>query len=118
MRVIVFPEYLQALERAQDFLFDAGAVTAAERLHDDALGKVSERLAQFPRVGRDFLARNVATAEALALVEAVRVASGGSIELREHVVGDYLVLYALRGDVLYLLTLRHHRQCGFDFREA
>lgn len=118
MRVVVYPEYVQALEYAQDFLFDAGAVVAARRLHDDALIRVSERLAEFPRIGRDFLVRNPATADALALVETLRSALGKDVELREHVLGDYLVLYAIRGDVLYLLTLRHHRQSGFNFSEA
>jgi plasmid stabilization system protein ParE len=35
--------------------------------------------------------------------------------LRELVRGDYLILYARRGDDLYLLAIKHHRQLSFDF---
>lgn len=118
MRVVVFPEYMQALESAQDFLFDAGAVAAARRLPDDALVRVSRRLAEFPRIGRDFMARTPATTGTLALSETLHGTLGKDVELREHVVGDYLILYAIRAEVLYLLTLRHHRQDGFDFGEG
>jgi hypothetical protein len=37
-------------------------------------------------------------------------------DVREYVVGDYLVLYALSGAAAYLLAIRHHRQLSFDMR--
>ena len=115
MRVVVLPEYMQALESAQDFLFDAGAVAAAERLSDAALVRVAERLEAFPRIGRDFMARTPTTEQAHVLWTMLQDALGSGIELRELLVGDYLVLYAIGEEFLYLLTLRHHRQDGFNF---
>jgi hypothetical protein len=38
----------------------------------------------------------------------------GRGEIREYLTGDYLILYALIGDAVYLLSIRHHRQLSFD----
>ena len=36
--------------------------------------------------------------------------------MREYVLKDYLLLYALiDGATVYLLSIRHHRQLSFDF---
>ncbi|MFZ4538114.1 hypothetical protein [Propionivibrio sp.] len=35
--------------------------------------------------------------------------------LREYVLKDYLLLYALIGGAIYLLAVRHQRQLSFDF---
>lgn len=35
--------------------------------------------------------------------------------LREYVLKDYLLLYALVGGAVYLLAIRHQRQLSFDF---
>ncbi len=40
---------------------------------------------------------------------------GDDIELRKYLLDDYLVLYAVRRQTAYLLTLRPLRQSGFDF---
>ena len=37
--------------------------------------------------------------------------------LREYISGDYLMLYAVRGDDLYLLSIKHQRQLSFDLKE-
>jgi hypothetical protein len=74
-----------------------------------------ELLAQFPRAGRDFVIRNPASPKVAQAIEQVHALMGTDIELREYLLDDYLVLYAVRRRTLYLLTLRHHRQSGFDF---
>jgi hypothetical protein len=35
-------------------------------------------------------------------------------EVREYVMTDYLLLYALVGEVIYLLAIKHHKQLSFD----
>ena len=35
--------------------------------------------------------------------------------LREYVIDHYLVLYAQTEGVIYLLSIKHHRQVSFDF---
>jgi hypothetical protein len=42
-----------------------------------------------------------------------RLAKDGDI--REYVTADYLLLYAVIKDVVYLLSIRHHKQLSFDF---
>jgi hypothetical protein len=37
--------------------------------------------------------------------------------LRELVRGDYQILHAQRGEDLYLLAIKHHRQLSCDFPE-
>jgi hypothetical protein len=37
-------------------------------------------------------------------------------ELGEYVISHYLLLYALIDSVVYLLSIRHHRQLSFDFQ--
>jgi hypothetical protein len=38
----------------------------------------------------------------------------GRRELREFVLDQLLVLYAIEGNTVTLLTVRHYRQLGFD----
>jgi hypothetical protein len=35
--------------------------------------------------------------------------------VREYVAGDYLNLYVVIERVVYLLSIKHHRQLSFDF---
>ena len=38
---------------------------------------------------------------------------GDGVTVREYIFGEYLLLYALRGQDLYLLAIRHHRELSF-----
>jgi hypothetical protein len=49
-----------------------------------------------------------------ALFERLAEAAGASADLRQLIEGDYILLYLVRGDSLYLLSIRHHRQLSFD----
>jgi hypothetical protein len=40
---------------------------------------------------------------------------GTPIEIREYVMTDYLLLYALAGEVIYLLAIKHQKQLAFAF---
>jgi hypothetical protein len=111
MRVVIDPAF--ALATAVDFLIENDALPAAQRLLDRALVELPELLAQFPRIGREFLARNPETAPVAAAQEQAARLLGTDIKLREYLLGDYLVLYAIRARTVYLLTLRHHRQSAF-----
>ena len=39
----------------------------------------------------------------------------GRGEIRETLTGDYLILYALVGGTVNLLSIKHHRQLSFNF---
>lgn len=114
MHVVVAPGYERALDAALDFLTRNEALPAAEDLLDRALVFLPELLAKFPYAGRDFVVRNPISPRVEEAVEEIHVLMGTDIELREYLLDDYLVLYAIQRQAVYLLTLRHHRQSGFD----
>ncbi|HDS1390887.1 TPA: hypothetical protein UOJ11_000433 [Stenotrophomonas maltophilia] len=118
MGVFLGAAYELRLDEAVAHLLDVGADAAAQALLDQAYEALPKRLAQAPRIGREFIVRNPETSEVLAAWAAVRELLGDDIELREYILGDYLALYVIHQDCIHLLTLRHHRQCGFDFSEG
>lgn len=118
MRVVLGAAYERRLDEVLAYLIDVGADAAAQALLDQAYDALPERLAQAPRIGREFVAHAPESPDVQAVWATVCELLGKDVELRECIFGDYLALYAIHGDTLYLLTLRHHRQSGFDFREA
>ena len=64
-------------------------------------------------MGRHYLDVPPQSAEALA--ELSLLPAGAADALREYLHGDHLVLYAVADNVVYLLSVRHHRQLSFDF---
>ena len=89
-----------------------------DRLLDDLGETVIPNLERFPTMGRPFLARQPESVEALARLEKLesRIAKlEGKGELREYVMEEYLVLYAVLKLVIYLLAIKHQKQLAFDF---
>jgi hypothetical protein len=72
-------------------------------------------------MGRNFLQqRRPTSVEALTQQEALQqqlAQIAAQAELREYLMQDYLVLYALVRDDVYLLSVRHHKQLSFDFAQ-
>ena len=102
------------LEAIDAFLTEANAAFA----YDDLLNTLTEtlipNLENFPALGHTFLHRPVYSVEASnALARLNKQLQDG--ELREYLLGDYMVLYAQFGAVIYLLAIKHHRQLSFDF---
>ena len=102
------------LAAIEEFLTDTGAAPAYAALLDDLLDHVLPSLERYPGMGRPFLLREAGSVESHAAAERLRTRLGGG-EIREYLMADYLVLYALIDDVVYLLAIRHHRQLSFDF---
>jgi ParE toxin of type II toxin-antitoxin system, parDE len=98
----------------ESFWSAENASRAYDRLLDDLLESVIPNLEQYPQMGRPFLARPSHSVEAQALIARLGARVGRG-EIREYLAGDYPILYALIGDVVYLLAIRHHRQLSFDF---
>ena len=115
MRVVLGAAYEGRLDEAVAYLIGVGADAAAQELLYQAYDALPRLLAQTPRIGREFIAHNPEAPEVLAAWAAVRELLGDDIELREYILEDYLALYAIHRGCIHLLTLRHHRQCGFDF---
>lgn len=81
----------------------------------DELGEVVvPNIERFPAMGRPFLAHAAQSVEALAVADRLRARLAEDAELREFVMHDYVILYALVRDSAYLLSIKHHRQLSID----
>jgi plasmid stabilization system protein ParE len=115
--VRVTANFEQNLDEIRDFLRRQEAPPKIfEELLDYLFDTVIPNLQRFPELGVDFLARTTHTLEAHDRVQRLRHKIGSELQLREYIAKDYLILYAVAPDVLYLLAVKHHRQLSFDFK--
>lgn len=105
-----FEENLASIEA---FWIEAHAPQSYDSLLNVLLETVVPNLEQFPEMGRSFFARQAGSVEARAMIKRLRTRIGSG-ETREYLIDDYLLLYAVIGDVVYLLSIRHHKQLSFD----
>lgn len=101
------------LEGIEQFLANAEASGAYDRLLDELLDKVIPNLERFPGMGAELLARPARAIESVVAQDALRRKVGDG-QIRQYVLARYLVLYAVMADEVYLLSIRHHRQLSFD----
>lgn len=110
------------LARIATFWEERGAAGAYHELLEDLGSTVIDNLERHPRMGRRFFSRSGQSVEVRARVAAL--SSGrGAVEVREYLVGDYLILYGVVEEgaptrkklAIYLLAIRHHRELSFDF---
>lgn len=85
--------------------------------YDDLLAglraTVVPNLVRFPLMGRRYLEHPPQSVEALE--QLAKLPAGAADGLRVLLHSDYLMLYSVVGGVVYLLSIRHHRQLSFDF---
>ncbi|MBC7779928.1 MAG: type II toxin-antitoxin system RelE/ParE family toxin [Proteobacteria bacterium] len=114
-RVELTASFQDRLEAIEAFLGEADAAFAFDRLLAELRATVIPNLHRFPRMGRRYLDQPPQSTEALARLAALP--SGASDALREYLHGDYLILYTAdtTGKVVYLLSVRHHRELSFQF---
>lgn len=107
------------LEDIERFLTEAETPRSFDGLLDELLATVIPNLERFPEMGRPFMARqprSVETTNALVtLCTRLSALTQDADALREYVLKDYLLLYALIGETIYLLAIQHQRQLSFDF---
>ncbi len=101
------------LASIEKFWIEADALQSYDRLLAVLLDSVLPNLEQFPQMGRPFLSRPANSIESQAVVERLKTRVGRG-DVKEYLLDDYLVLYALIGDSVYLLSIRHHKQLSFD----
>lgn len=102
------------LTQIEAFLDQAEAPRAYDRLLDELLETVIPNLERYPRMGRPFLEQPAQSIEAQDKADGLKKLAGEG-ELREYLTGDYLILYSVTGETVYLLSIKHHRQLSFDF---
>jgi plasmid stabilization system protein ParE len=99
------------------FLEEQEAPREFQSLLEQLFETVIPNLERFPEMGVDFLAKVPQSTEGLMRLETLKQCLGKNTSLREYISGDYLVLYALRGNNMYMLSIKHHRQLSFDLKE-
>ena len=107
--------FLERLDAIEAFLTEADAAFAFDELLAELRATVIPNLRRFPRIGRRYLSHPPQSAEALA--QLASLPAGAASALREYLHGDYLILYAEAETdaMVYLVSIRHHRQLSFDF---
>lgn len=104
------------LQDVREFLAEAAAPDAFDELLVYLFDELIPNLELFPRLGRSFLDIEPQSVEGHARRRAVRQLAGANTDLREYIARDYVVLHAIRGATVFLLSIRHHRQLSFDLR--
>ena len=112
-QVEVTASFIERLASIEDFLAEADAPQAYDKLLEGLRRTVIPNLRRFPRIGRRYLEKPPQSAEAMAQLAALP--PGAADALREYLHGDYLILYTITGSTVYLLSIRHHRQLSFAF---
>ena len=98
------------------FLEEQQAPQAFQSLIEELFATLIPNLERFPDMGVDFLAKAPLSTEGRMRMQTLKRRLGKNAHLREYISGDYLVLYTVRGDNLYLLSIKHHRQLSFDLK--
>jgi|JI10StandDraft_1071094.scaffolds.fasta_scaffold244268_3 plasmid stabilization system protein ParE len=115
-RVEVAQNFERNLEDIEAWLTEHEAASAFATLLDELFERVVPNLERFPELGADFLARRAGSVVGSARIARLQARLGAGTSLRELIVGDYLVLYAVRDVQRWLLAIRHHRQLSYDLR--
>jgi hypothetical protein len=116
--VYITQNFENNLDTIQKFFVDNEVPQQFDVLIEDLFGTIIPNLQRFPLIGKDFLYRQPGSVEGLNLTESIQRYLDGKGEIREYITGDYLILYALTGSELYLLSIKHHKQLAFDFTAA
>lgn len=107
------------LERVEAFLQEADELPAFDSLIDELLNTVIPNLESFPDMGGLFFERPIRSVEVsngIATLQEQLKTLGDGGQVREYVLTHYLLLYARFDNIIYLLSIRHHRQLSFDFQ--
>jgi len=102
------------LAEIREFLAATDAESAFHALVERLASESIPNLERFPDLGADFMARAPLSREGLSLFERLAREAGPSGDLRQLIDGDYIALYLVRSDSIFLLAIRHHRQLSFD----
>jgi hypothetical protein len=112
--VKITANFQRNLDTIQAFLAENDAQPAFRELLGQLFDSVIPNLESFPEMGIDFLARVPRSKQGLLRLDRLKARLDRSAVVRELIVGDYLILYALRDPDVYLLAIKHHLQLSFD----
>jgi plasmid stabilization system protein ParE len=111
------PNFEANLAHIETYWADNQFPVGFDRLMVELLDTVIPNLENHPRYGRRFFERNAQTVQAqqkMQTVAAQLAKVAVDSELREYVMTDYTVLYALVVNTIYLVAIKHHKQLVFE----
>lgn len=115
-RVRITANFLANLDAIRTFSIQQDAEVGFDSPITRLFGDVIPNLERFPKMGRNFLTREPLSDEGKAKLHALKMTSGKNTQIREYIADEYLFLYAVRDSVVFMLSIRHHRQLSFDLR--
>ncbi len=110
----VFTENFSVNLSAIEAFLGVDGAPAYQRLLDRVFDDIVPNLIQFPQCGRLFLAHPLRSTKATILANKLKQMLRSSEELREYILGDYLLLYLIQPKRIVFLAIKHHRQLSFD----
>ena len=113
--VYITQNFENNLDTIQQYFIDNEVPQQFGILIEELFGTIIPNLERFPYIGKDFLDRQPGSVEGMNLLDSIHQYLKGEGEVREYITGDYLILYTLMGNNLYLLSIKHHKQLAFDF---
>ena len=112
--------YAANLDDIETYWDECGFPEGNDKLLIELATTTLENLQTHPRMGRSLLQRQPASVRAKASAEQLqallRTLNTHTADIREYVMTDYLLLYALTGDTIDLLAIKHHKQLSFNTR--
>jgi hypothetical protein len=106
------------LETIEIFWTECQFPLGYDRLLDELEQTLIPNLERFPMLGRPFISLQPDSVEATNLQDKLReklAQMEGNNDVRQYHTQDYLILYAIINEVIYLLSIKHHKQLSFDF---
>ncbi len=113
------PNFEDNLAQIEAYWDDKQFPAGYDRLLAELAETTLPTLEQRPRLGRLFLDRAPQTQQAKQKAQALRkqlALLAADAEIREYVMTDYTLLYALIAGSIYLLAIKHQRQLGFQLQ--
>jgi plasmid stabilization system protein ParE len=114
--------YAANLDDIETYWDDCDFPESNEKMLNELATTTLANLQDHPRIGRNFLQRQANSIRAKTSAQKLQAllrtlnTDTETAEIREYVMTDYLLLYALKGDTIYLLAIKHHKQLSFDIR--
>lgn len=111
--------YSANLDRIEDYWYTCQFPLGYDRLLTELADTTLLNLCSHPRMGRNFLLRQTNSIETQTRLQKIQAllatldTDTERVEIREYVMTDYLLLYALAGGMIYLLAIKHHKQLSF-----
>ncbi len=116
--VIVTANFEDNLESIRCYFHQHQQASSFDILLDKVFDTIIPNLQTHPMIGLDFLAQTVSSLEESRQVDIIRQRLPQGTSVRQYNDKDFIVLYALQGNQVFLLSIKHQQQMLFDLRQG